>query len=88
MTSARLAVVAAIVALTFQPALAQNGRTSNGQSGARYTIDGPGGGVPTAKPPATQPVPAATSLYPYAGRGRGAAPLTGQTTNVPNTTSR
>ena len=43
---------------------------------------GPGGGVPTSRPQATQPVPPATPVYPY-GRPSRHAPPAGQRTNVP-----
>lgn len=70
-----------LAAIASGPSAAQGtGQTS--QDSARYSIDGRGGGIPTTKPQATQPVPPAVSLYPYVRKSRPAAPV-GQQTNVP-----
>ena len=76
-----LATIILFAAVTNGPTAAQStGQAS--QDSARYSIDGRGGGIPTSKPQATQPVPPAVSLYPYVKRSRPAAPM-GQQTNVP-----
>lgn len=80
MTLTRIVAIMLLVSAA-TPVLAQGtGQTTQGAT--RYSIDGPGGGVPTSRPPATQPVPPATSVYPYARQSR-SAPLTGRQTNVP-----
>ncbi|MBP1298775.1 hypothetical protein [Bradyrhizobium elkanii] len=80
MKLAGLVTTAALVVATV-PALAQGtGQTTQGAT--RYSIDGPGGGVATSRPQATQPVPPATPAYPY-GRPSRHAPPVGQRTNVP-----
>ncbi|MGN1288388.1 MAG: hypothetical protein ACI4XG_17680 [Bradyrhizobium sp.] len=81
MKLAGLVTIAALVVATAVPALAQGtGQTTQGAQ--RYSIDGPGGGVPTSRPQATRPVPPATPVYPY-GRLPRHAPPVGQQTNVP-----
>jgi len=81
MKLAGLVTIAALVVTTAVPALAQ-GTWQTTQGGQRYSIDGPGGGVRTSRPQATQPVPPATPAYPYGARSRRAPPV-GQQTNVP-----
>ncbi|WP_166293810.1 hypothetical protein [Bradyrhizobium sp. 2S1] len=82
MKLACLVTTAALVAASGAPVLAQGtGQTTQGAA-TRYSIDGPGGGVPTSRPQATQPVPPATPVYPY-GRPSRHAPPAGQRTNVP-----
>ena len=79
MKLAGLCTIATLAVAAAGAALAQgSGQTTQG--GARYSIDGPGGGVPTSRPPATRPVPPATPVYPY---GRRHAPPVGQQTGVP-----
>ncbi len=81
MKLAGLVTTAALVVATAAPALAQGaGQTTQGAQ--RYSIDGPGGGVPTSRPQATRPVPPATPVYPY-GRPSRHRPPVGQQTNVP-----
>ncbi|WP_420970430.1 hypothetical protein [Bradyrhizobium sp. B120] len=81
MKPAGLVTIATLVVATAGPVLAQGtGQTTQGAT--RYSIDGPGGGVPTSRPQATQPVPPATPVYPY-GRPPRHAPPVGQQTNVP-----
>jgi hypothetical protein len=82
MKLACLVTTAALVAASGAPVLAQGtGQTTQGAA-TPYSIDGPGGGVPTSRPQATQPVPPATPVYPY-GRPSRHAPPAGQRTNVP-----
>ncbi|WP_338831629.1 hypothetical protein [Bradyrhizobium sp. 27S5] len=82
MKLACLVTTAALVAAFGAPVLAQGtGQTTQGAA-TRYSIDGPGGGVSTSRPQATQPVPPATPVYPY-GRPSRHAPPVGQRTNVP-----
>ncbi|MGF6309561.1 hypothetical protein ABIB82_003841 [Bradyrhizobium sp. i1.8.4] len=81
MKLAGLVTAATLVAAPGVPVLAQGtGQTTQGAS--RYSIDGPGGGVPTSRPQATRPVPPATPVYPY-GRPSRHTPPVGQQTNVP-----
>jgi hypothetical protein len=83
MKLARLVTITTLLFATGVPApvLAQGtGQTTQGAS--RYSIDGAGGGVPTSRTQATQPVPPATSAYPYPRQPRN-APLPGRQTNVP-----
>ncbi|WP_050630287.1 hypothetical protein [Bradyrhizobium viridifuturi] len=81
MKLAGLVTTAALVVAAAAPALAQGtGQTTQGAQ--RYSIDGPGGGVPTSRPQATRPVPPATPVYPHGTRSRHAPPV-GQQTNVP-----
>ena len=81
MKRAGLFTIATLVVAAAGPVLAQGtGRTT--QDAMRYSIDGPGGGVPTSRPQATQPVPPATPVYPYGRPPRHAAPV-GQRANVP-----
>ncbi|OKO71561.1 hypothetical protein [Bradyrhizobium sp. NAS96.2] len=81
MKLASLVITAALVVATAAPALAQGtGQTTQGAQ--RYSIDGPGGGVPTSRPQATRPVPPATPVYPY-GRPSRHGPPVGHQTNVP-----
>ncbi|TWC05798.1 hypothetical protein FBZ93_102111 [Bradyrhizobium macuxiense] len=81
MKLAGLVTIAALVVATAAPALAQ-GTGQITQGAQRYSIDGPGGGVPTSRPQATRPVPPATPVYPY-GRPSRYGPPIGQRTNVP-----
>jgi len=81
MKLAGLVTTAALVVATAAPVLAQGtGQTTQG--GTRYSIDGPGGGVPTSRPQATRPVPPVTPVYPYGRPSRHGLPV-GQRTNVP-----
>ncbi|MCP1853533.1 hypothetical protein ACVWZM_000852 [Bradyrhizobium sp. USDA 4501] len=81
MKLAGLVTTATLVVALATPVLAQGtGQTTQGTT--RYSIDGPGGGVPTSRPQATQPVPPATPAYPY-GRASRHGPPVGQRTNVP-----
>ncbi|QOZ35388.1 hypothetical protein [Bradyrhizobium sp. CCBAU 53421] len=81
MKLAGLVTIATLVVAAAAPVFAQGtGQTSQG--GTRYSIDGPGGGVPTSRPQATRPVPPATPVYPYGRQPRHAPPV-GQQTNVP-----
>ena len=73
-----LVTIATLLAATGAPVLAQ-GTT---QGATRYSIDGPGGGVPTSRPPATRPVPPATTICPY-GRPPRHAPPAGRPGNLP-----
>lgn len=81
MKLAGLVTLAALIVATAAPVLAQGtGQTTQGAT--RYSIDGPGGGVPTSRPQATRPVPPATPAYPN-GRPSPYGPPVGQRTNVP-----
>jgi len=81
MKLASLVTILTLMLAAGAPVLAQGtGQTTQG--GTRYSIDGPGGGVPTSRPQATRPVPPATSAYPYARPPRN-APLPGRQTDVP-----
>ena len=81
MKLAGLFTIATLAVAAAGPVLAQ-GTGQTMQGGSRYSIDGPGGGVPTARPQATRPVPPATPVYPY-GRAPRQVPPVGQQTNVP-----
>ncbi|MGY3446620.1 MULTISPECIES: hypothetical protein [unclassified Bradyrhizobium] len=81
MKLAGLFTIATLAAAAAGPALAQ-GTGPTTQGGSRYSIDGPGGGVPTSRPQATRPVPSATPIYPY-GRASRQAPPVGHQTGVP-----
>ena len=81
MKLAGLFAIATLAVAAAGPVLAQ-GTGQTMQGGSRYSIDGPGGGVPTSRPQATRPVPPATPIYPY-GRAPRQAPPVGQQTNVP-----
>ena len=79
-----LVTITVVMIIAGELAMAQGtGQTIQGAS--RYSIDGSGGGVATTRPQATQPVPPATSVYPYANRSR-TAPQVGRQTNAPLTT--
>lgn len=81
MKLAGLFTIATLAVAAVGAALAQgSGQTTQG--GARYSIDGPGGGVPTSRPPATRPVPPAAPVYTYGTQSRHAPPV-GQQTGVP-----
>lgn len=82
MKLAGLVTIATLLVATGAPALAQ-GTAQTTQGATRYSIDGPGGGVPTSRPPATRPVPPATAIYPY-GRPPRHAPPAGRPANVPS----
>ncbi|MGY4478124.1 hypothetical protein [Bradyrhizobium sp. USDA 3364] len=81
MKLAGLVITATLVVATAAPVLAQGTRQTS-QGATRYSIDGPGGGVPTSRPPATRPVPPAMPAYPN-GRPSRYGPPVGQQTNVP-----
>nr|OAP94596.1 hypothetical protein A4U53_39615 [Rhizobium leguminosarum] len=69
MKLAGLCTIATLAVAAAGAALAQgSGQTTQG--GARYSIDGPGGGVPTSRPPATMPVPPATRFILMGGDTR------------------